>query len=250
MITVRKPQFEFEETAPSKWYANNRFASTLFATLSATFPAGEKFFIMAVRDTLPPDAPQIMVEAAKAFTNQEAQHSLRHIEFNKWLESKGYDIDTYEAWISDALKIGTHYLSPKFRLAITCALEHITSILAERLIHDGDKYSKEIYECFRDFWCWHALEEEEHKAVAFDVYRENDYDEATRIWAMIFSTIALIVGIGVGQVYLSMSKPGGWSITDTIRGINILYGINGIITRSLPTYFDYYRIGFHPNDRG
>jgi hypothetical protein len=56
-------------------------------------------------------------------------------------------------------------------LAATAALEHITAIMADGLLRNGG-YIADALPTLARLWRWHALEETEHKAVAFDVYNQ------------------------------------------------------------------------------
>ncbi|SHY70081.1 metal-dependent hydrolase [Mycobacteroides abscessus subsp. abscessus] len=62
-------------------------------------------------------------------------------------------------------------LPARIPLAVTAAAEHFTAVLAERLLGDEDFRAipgdAEVWNLLK----WHALEELEHKSVAFDVFR-------------------------------------------------------------------------------
>ncbi len=244
-ITVRKKNYEFHTTSPSYWYGDNKFVSCFLSALSATFPAGEKFFICAVRDSLPKDCPDELKRNVRAFTEQEAQHSLAHNSFNAWLQAKGYKVEEFEQAVVLLLSVA-YKLPPKHRLAATCALEHITAIMADRLIRESDQFASPISEEFREFWQWHALEEDEHKSVAFDVYRYNNHDEATRIATMALTTLILAAAIAAGQTWLATTKRGSRGPVDLAKGVWTLFGPTGFLTKSVPQYLKYYQLGFHP----
>lgn len=247
-ITVRKPKYTFDKNVGSFWYADNKFATSLFSALSATFPLGERFFITAVRDNMDAVKDEALISDVSAFSQQEGQHSKKHMEFNDWLDYKGFKAKELE----DAVRIALSAISKlpkKHRLAITCALEHITASLADRLIDEADVYASKIDPVFREFWQWHALEESEHKAVAMDVYIANDYDEGTRILVMLITSVALTAAIIGGHAWTYWSHPGKRGVVDLVRGAYHLYGHKGFVTKCLPAYFMYYRPFFHPNDR-
>ena len=56
------------------------------------------------------------------------------------------------------------------RLAVTAALEHYTATFAEIILTSDEAQELIGYTEVRPILLWHALEECEHKAVAFDVY--------------------------------------------------------------------------------
>ena len=61
-------------------------------------------------------------------------------------------------------------LSPLARLAATVALEHLTAILAAALLDGRSGSLAGADPRVAELWRWHAVEETEHKSVAFDVY--------------------------------------------------------------------------------
>src|SRR5207244_3358365 len=59
---------------------------------------------------------------------------------------------------------------PKGHLAVTIALEHFTAIMADAML-TNDGVLEGADPRMAALWRWHAIEETEHKAVAFDVYK-------------------------------------------------------------------------------
>ena len=55
----------------------------------------------------------------------------------------------------------------------TAALEHFTATFAQLLLSSGDARALFGHDEIRNLFLWHALEEAEHKAVAFDVYNKS-----------------------------------------------------------------------------
>ena len=50
-------------------------------------------------------------------------------------------------------------------------MEHLTAILADYFISTAPQDLELFNTHVRKIWAWHAIEETEHKAVAFDVYQ-------------------------------------------------------------------------------
>ena len=78
-----------------------------------------------------------------------------------------------EKLIEKRLKIAKKLFSPLTQLAVTACLEHFTAGLASILLETkaGRDALQRMGEPYRSLWTWHALEELEHKSVAFDVCR-------------------------------------------------------------------------------
>src|SRR5207237_8579642 len=77
-----------------------------------------------------------------------------------------------------------HLQSEKANLGVTAALEHYTATLAETLLSHPEARAEIGHDGVRYLLLWHALEEAEHKAVAFDVYKQMSGSERLRIAQM------------------------------------------------------------------
>src|SRR5690606_38483751 len=103
--------------------------------------------------------------------------------------SHGFEIDRflgrYRA-ITSALEAR---MPAKLRLAITAAAEHFTAILAEGAFENG--VLDNVHPLMQQLLAWHAAEEIEHKAVAFDVLQQIDSSYALRIAGLAFATVLL-----------------------------------------------------------
>ena len=168
-IIPRNVHFEFDETLPVWWHSGNPVITSYFDALSFTFPEGERFFIDAVKHYAGRITDPQLKKNVAAFTAQEAIHSREHTVYNRHLAGSGINVKGMEAhvrWYTTQLR----KLPPRAQLAITCSLEHFTALFAEATLGDSRVFA-DAHPFYRDLWHWHAMEEEEHKAVAFDVFR-------------------------------------------------------------------------------
>jgi len=175
VITPRDQRFG-RGAAVSRWWANgDPFATAFFNALSVTFPKGEAFFIDAVkahRDGV----PERLAREIRAFTMQEVMHSREHVAFNNRVVEAGYDVAPLEARVDEILAIAN--ARPAIvRLAATMALEHYTAILAQMILKRTDLFP-DTDAASAALWRWHAIEEIEHKGVAYDTWLH-----ATRGWS-------------------------------------------------------------------
>ncbi|MBB6122883.1 hypothetical protein FHS92_000590 [Sphingobium subterraneum] len=156
--------------------ANNPVATAFYNALSVTLPYGEAFFIESVgafRSSL----PEKLAREVKAFVRQEAIHSREHAALNRNIASFNYDVSRLEEQVIGALS-SLRGMSAMIRLTVTTVLEHYTAVLAAQFLTD-DRLVKERFEIDQvALWCWHAMEEIEHKGVAYDVWLH-----ATRNWS-------------------------------------------------------------------
>src|SRR5207244_5975625 len=177
--------------------------SHIAASLSAVFPDGEDFFVRSVRtfrDQFPD--PELKRQVA-GFIGQEAMHGREHRMFNDRLDQLGYPTKRFERFTRRGLAIRERFLPATSNLAATAALEHFTATLAELVLSSEETRALFGHEEVRNLFLWHALEESEHKAVAFDVFKAVGGTERTRVWTMNFITFGFIVGMSL-QVVVSL----------------------------------------------
>jgi predicted metal-dependent hydrolase len=174
---------------PRHWMAKSPIATAIANGVNLLFPHGERFFVRSVnhfRDQI--DDPALRA-AIKGFFGQEGRHAHAHDEFNAILRTQGFEVDRFlESYKRVSSWIEAH-TSPALRLATTAAAEHFTAILAEGAFSQDvlDHAAPEL----RALLAWHAAEEIEHKAVAFDVLQAIDPSYALRIAGLALATATL-----------------------------------------------------------
>ena len=142
------------------------------------------------------------------------------------------------------------FQSEKGNLAVTAALEHYTATLAETLLDDPAARAEIGHDGVRYLLMWHALEEAEHKAVAFDVYQRVGGTERMRVAIMWMIHLTFVLETSIWTV-ISLAKdpdarrhPGR-----VLRGVWRLRRSPFTSPRAMRQLFEYHRPGFHPNDR-
>jgi predicted metal-dependent hydrolase len=168
-LTVRKLDVDLSAGFGRRWLAGDAYRTAFMNALSMSFPLGEQMFIDSVR-AVPPDAiadPVLRAEV-KDFVGQEASHRFVHQQYNDELARQGFPYTLEKSMRLRVARIAK--LPLRDRLAITCALEHYTAMLADYVLRHPE-WLDGAEPQMRTLWSWHAAEETEHKAVAFDVYR-------------------------------------------------------------------------------
>ena len=170
-IRPRHPTFDLEEALAGDWNGGSPFRTAFFNALSLSFPSGERFFIDSVREHEDGLDDPALKEAVRGFIGQEAVHRRVHAAYNETLcRRRGYDLGELEAPFLKGVEWSEENLSPLARLAATVALEHLTAALAAALLDDRAGFLAGADPRIAEVWRWHAVEETEHKSVAFDVY--------------------------------------------------------------------------------
>ena len=248
VIRPRDIAFGRQLPHPRRWLGGDPIATAFFNALSASFPQGERFFMDAVRHYRGA-ADARLGKQIQAFLAQEAVHSREHLVFNGAVAGHDFDFSRIDSYLRSRFDFG-RTLPPLDRLCATIALEHFTAILAHALLSDGDDLAGAPAELKR-MWHWHAIEEIEHKAVAFDTFlAATQRVSPVKRWrircvSMALTTIMFFqfIGYGVREFFRQdrINKLRSW-----LTLLRYLWVRPGIMRRAAPHYFAYYKPGFHP----
>ncbi len=185
-IPIRRPGFDFGDDIPRHWAGGNAFATHMFNATNLLFPDGERFFIRAVNDYMSDIEDPELRKQARAFAGQEAVHGQEHEAYFDTLRRQGYRIDGFLR--------AFHYIDrfmSKFprsvRLAITAGAEHYTATLGHFALTAN--HPREFHPTMEKLVIWHATEEVEHKAVAFDVMKSVGIGYVNRIFGFLLASL-------------------------------------------------------------
>ncbi len=245
-IKVRRMDFEFSDSTPSCWFDDNPLLTSILSALAVSFPPGERYFIASVRHFLDRVDDPLLLNQVKAFVGQEANHTKEHIAFNKFLDSRGFPASAMEKWVADRVGELQQASTPEANLARTAALEHFTAILASVLLEHPEVAERMSPEAAR-LWVWHAIEEVEHRSVAFDVYKIAVDDEQLRIQVMLKTTVIFILVNAVRTAMLLRATGRPWELMSTLKALNVMWGKPGLFRKVVPRYLEYFRKDFHPS---
>lgn len=250
-IIPRNIQFGFDTDLPLNWHSDDPATSRFYDALSLLFPSGERMFIDSVRlfaDRI--TDPKLQADI-KAFTAQEAVHSREHARYNALITAQGIDVDGFERLAERVIKTAKRWTPAKTQLAVTCAFEHYTALFAESILGDP-RVMDGAHPFYRDLWRWHAMEEEEHKAVAFDVYRTvapGFTGYLRRVLAMSLATFDFTVTVPVIQFWLMAKAGEATNFRSWARAYKHMWLTPGVWRHVIFGIFDYMRPTFHPQDR-
>ena len=202
-------------SVPRAWHAGSVVGTGISNGVNMLFPHGERFFVRSVNHFLDRiDDPTLRAQI-KGFFGQEGRHAREHDRFNAILRSQGYDIDRFlDAYVKLSSWIEAK-LPPKLNLAITAAAEHFTAILAEGAFTNA--ILDDCHPSMRALLAWHAAEEIEHKAVAYDVLQTIDPSYALRIAGLALATVFLSGFWAWGA--LALLRQDGMTLPKIIRDI-------------------------------
>ena len=228
---------------PRAWFGGDQVATDISNGVNLLFPHGERFFVRSVKHFLDRIEDETLRAQVKGFFGQEGRHAHAHDELNAVLRAQGYEIDRFLASykrITDWLEAHT---SPKIRLAATAAAEHFTASLAEGAFNRGalDLADPRMQKLL----AWHAAEEIEHKAVAFDVLQAIDPSYALRVIGLAYATLSL------GGFWLwaarELLKQDGYTLRTAVQHLRGLRRQDPIVKRVFAAGIrTYLRRDFHP----
>lgn len=223
--------------------------SHVIMTLSSVFPDGEDFFVRSVRHYRDQITEPDFKREVAGFIGQEAMHGREHRALNRRLAELGYPTRRIERGTRFGLGLRSKHLPPISNLAVTAALEHFTATLAEVVLTDEAARNVIGHEAVRNILIWHALEESEHKAVAFDVYRAVGGTERRRINTMRYMRASFILGTTIQVILSLLSDPAArqrGALRASLRRLKSSPFLQPEIWRRLK---EYDQPGFHPDDR-
>ena len=248
LIHSRPLVLDRDMEAPRWWYGNDPVGTAVMNALSLTFPEGERFFIQAVK-RFSADLPPALSRDVRAFTAQEGAHTREHMAFNDLVARSGYDIAPIEALVQK--RLGKARERPeKLQLAATVALEHFTACFAHLALKDA-RLLQDVPPALARLWQWHAIEEIEHKSVAYDVFMHATRDLspwkrwAIRRWAMGLTTLLFLTLVRRASLML-LQQDGITGLPARVRLWRWLWRKPGLYRRILGDYFAFYGAGFHP----
>ena len=249
-ITPRDPDFSFDTSLPVNWHSRNPVISQFYNGLSLTFPEGERFFVDSVRHFRSQITDPRLSEDIRGFIGQETIHSREHVAYNRFLAAKGLRPEPLEAGVRFGMKL-TRKLSGKMQLAFTCAIEHYTALFAEVVLADP-RTMENAHPDFANVWRWHAMEEAEHKAVAFDVHKAVDPGFGgylRRCLAMTITTTNFNLLSLFHTLYLLAQAGDLFRARAWTNAARYFWGKPGVWRRVLAGVPAYYRPSFHPNNQ-
>jgi uncharacterized protein len=219
------------------------------SALSSVFPDGEDFFVRSVRHYRDQITDPNLKRQVAGFIGQESVHGREHRAFNERLSELGYPTREVEWLTRKGLELRTRFAPPITNLAATAALEHFTATLAELVLTNEEVRGHFGHPAVRDLFVWHALEESEHKAVAFDVFKAVGGSERVRVWTMRFIRIGFVLGMTI-QILSSLVRDREAYKPRVLFKSLRSFRRSPLVSRELWNQLkDYDRPDFHPDDR-
>jgi predicted metal-dependent hydrolase len=190
----------------------------------------------------------VLLAQIKGFSGQEGAHARAHEALFDSLRAQGYDLEPFFARYLPYVRWVNKRVPAWSRLSSTAALEHWTSTLA--LVMFELDLLNGVHPEMRKLLLWHATEELEHRAVAFDVLRAVRPGYFRRAWGFIAGSASVLYWLIAGmRLFLKQSKVSRKQLWRDVAKVDELAGKN-ILWHIAKALLVYLKPGFHPNQIG
>ncbi|AOJ77782.1 metal-dependent hydrolase [Burkholderia ubonensis] len=254
MPVRRDLRFDLPVERAKDWHGKGPHVTHFFNALSLLFPAGERFFMDAVRHYRDRIDDPVLKRQVLGFIGQEAMHTREHVEYNELLQVNRLPARKLDRRVWAVLGYLKRTLPHSVQLAHTVAAEHYTAMLADWILRDPSRLAGSV-DGYRQMWIWHALEETEHKSVSFDVWnaaiRPGPRRYLIRIGAYLLTTLTFWPTVFLLHVtLLSRDRAIRHRLRGTLSMIAFLYGPRrGLFPCIAREWLSFLRPGFHPWDQ-
>lgn len=248
-VRVRRIGFNYPAGSLRRHYVDGDLVmSHVIAHLSAVFPEGEDFFVRSVRRFADQVTDPELKAQVQGFIGQEVTHGREHRALNERLHQMGYPTRRVDRRVRRHLKVAERWLSPLTCLAVTAALEHFTAVFAETLLSDQRAQALLGSTEVRSMLLWHAIEESEHRSVAFDVYRAVGGSETRRIRTMRVIRFSFPIAVALFAIISLLGDRAAYHparLFGSLAALRHSPFLTRDILRRVRAYTEY---GFHPDD--
>ena len=107
---------------------------------------------------------------------------------------------------------------------------------------------EEMHPDMARLWRWHALEEAEHEAVAYDVMEVAKIPRWVQNVTMVLNTFGLALETWERMIYMMWKDGRLFEVKTWMSGMGFLLGKGGFLRGTWSEYSAWYRADFHPND--
>lgn len=169
-LRVRHIDFEFGDDIPFYWNPGHVPWGNMVNMIALAAPGFERYFIRAIRESIPRITdPELAAEAAD-FCKQEAQHSKHHQSHMRVLTRAHPGLEA----VFDEVRVSYEKLYDEapieFHLAYSAIVEPLFGPIAKFVVDHRECLFRGAHPTISSFMLWHLLEEFEHRNSAVDIY--------------------------------------------------------------------------------
>lgn len=245
---VRKLEFNFDDIQLKDplWSRSNRDFSMFINALGVHIPHFERYLVKTMIEAKPNISDEKLKQDMSAITGQEAQHAKNFLHYNKWLAKRYPKIESLDKGAHEYFTSHIKTDSLKRKVGYTAGYETFTFLAGLIILENYDHWMKDSDPVMKALWVWHQVEEVEHGAVAFEVYKELYGDaEWYRKW-MVLAALFHIVSETMKSYTTMTIVEGYWR--NPLKGLRKMGFCGYMLLRFLKNALPVFKRNYHPRN--
>ncbi|WP_108787931.1 metal-dependent hydrolase [Erythrobacter sp. Alg231-14] len=245
---VRKFRFDFDAAEPETavWSQSSELFSLFANAFTLHVPYFEKYLVRSMIAARGKITDEKLKRDVDAIIGQEAHHADAFIKFNDLLKRRYPKAQAMEEHAKYGFKDRLKKDDFKTLVGFTAGYETFTFLAGMLFLDNYDEWMADSDPKVKALWVWHQVEEVEHAAVAFDVYKHFFADDENFRRRMVLSAFWHIVS-ETFKAYLHMCKVEGW-FSNPIRAARAMGFITRVVSQMIWNARPVMRSGYHPRN--
>jgi hypothetical protein len=209
-IPIRNLRFDTETLRGESalWSHSKPDFSMFINALGIHVPYFERFLVAVLREVRADIGDADLMGDVKGIIGQEAHHAFNFVGWNEVMSARYPRVSELESDAAQHFANMSTKRSRFFRVGYVAGYETFTFLAGAIILDRYEELMGDADPVMRALWVWHQVEEVEHGAVAFDVYK---YFYAEREWARKFFVLLAFAHITKEtlRAYLHMGRVEG-----------------------------------------
>jgi uncharacterized protein len=243
-LRPRSVQFHFSEDIPRLWLGGNPVKTHFVNGINLFIGEFESFVVDKLRSHLLTVHDPILRGQIVGFLGQELSHSHVHTAYNQTLQNQGYRFTSYAKFSHFFFRKLLNGLGPIVNLAIIAGFEQMTAALSEVVLESN--FLEQAHPTLKSLWEWHAAEELEHQAIAFNYLQICNRSYGLRCLGAVLG-LAIVLGFSLsGMAILLVQEQGWWRWKTLEQAVDLFFTGDRLAPRCFQRFFPYFNPHFHP----
>lgn len=222
--------------------------SIFINALSVHVPYFERYLIRVLNQAKASVKDPGLREAMSGIIGQEAHHAKNFLDFNKFLAETYPRVNDLDTEARDFFLDHLRKDSPKRRVGFTAGYETFTFLAGMIVLDRYERWFADSDPTIKALWVWHQVEEVEHGAVAFDVYKALYGDHE---WYRKYMVVVALSHIAMEtcRAYFHMCRVSGYLRNPwrALRSAGFIFGtLSKMALLALPVFSHRYHPRNHP----
>tara|TARA_R110001592_G_scaffold362351_1_gene675911 strand:- start:10376 stop:11251 length:876 start_codon:yes stop_codon:yes gene_type:complete len=230
------------------WSRTKPEFSMFINALGVHVPYFERYLVKSLSSAKKLIKDESLLRDVSAIIGQEGHHAKNFISVNRWLSDRYPEIERLDKQARDYFSDHAKKDDMRRLLAFTAGYETFTFLGGMIVLDNHEKWFKEGDGVMKALWLWHQVEEVEHGAVAFEVYKHLYGDhEWYRKWMVLFALMH--IASETIQCYWAMAKVEGWLRNPFLAAKKMgfcIFTLGRFLKSALPVFKKDYHPRTHP----